>query len=50
MYNLATGFATANSPWYYFSSDEAWMGGYNNNWIADQEAERRCGAHEEHSL
>ena len=37
MYNLATGFATANSPWYYFSSDEAWMGNYNNNWIADQE-------------
>ena len=37
MYNLATGFATANSPWYYFSSDEAWMGNYNSNWIADQE-------------
>ena len=37
MYNLATGFATANSPWYYFSTDEAWMGNYNTNWIADQE-------------
>lgn len=37
MYNLATGFATANSPWYYFSNDEAWMGSYNRNWIADQE-------------
>ena len=37
MYNLATGFASANSPWYYFSSDEAWMGNYNKNWIADQE-------------
>ena len=37
MYNLATGFATANSPWYYFSNDEAWMGNYNKNWIADQE-------------
>ncbi len=37
MYNLATGFATANSPWYYFSSDEAWMGNYNTNWIADEE-------------
>ena len=37
MYNLATGFATANSPWYYFSNDEAWMGNYNTNWIADQE-------------
>ena len=37
MYNLATGFATANSSWYYFSSDEAWMGNYNTNWIADEE-------------
>ena len=37
MYNLATGFATANSPWYYFSNDEAWMGNYNTNWISDQE-------------
>lgn len=37
MFNLATGFATANSPWYYFSTDEAWMGSYNTNWIADQE-------------
>ena len=37
MYNLATGFATANSPWYYFSSDPAWMGSYNTNWIDDQE-------------
>lgn len=37
MYNLATGFATANSPWYYSSSDEAWMGNYNTNWIADEE-------------
>ena len=37
MFNLATGFATANSPWYYFSSDESWMGNYNSNWIADQE-------------
>ena len=33
MFNLAT----ANSPWYYFSTDEAWMGSYNTNWIADQE-------------
>lgn len=37
MYNLATGFPTAPSPWYDFSSDEAWMGSYNRNWIADQE-------------
>ena len=38
MYNLATGFATANSPWYNYSSDEAWMmSGYNSNWIKDEE-------------
>lgn len=37
MYNLATGFASAPSPWYDFSSDEAWMGSSNLNWIADQE-------------
>lgn len=37
MYNLATGFSSAPSPWYEFSSDEAWMGSYNRNWIADQE-------------
>ena len=37
MYNLATGFPSAPSPWYEFSSDEAWMGSYNRNWIADQE-------------
>ncbi len=38
MYNLATGFATANSPWYYYSTDPTWMtAGYNSNWIVDQE-------------
>lgn len=38
MYNLATGFSNADSPWYYFSMDEKWMtGGYNANWIKDQE-------------
>ena len=38
MYNLATGFALASSPWYYFSTDPVWMqGGYNSNWIADEE-------------
>lgn len=40
MYNLATGFATAGSPWYYYSTDPVWMqGGYNSNWIADKELE-----------
>ncbi len=38
MYNLATGFASASSPWYYYSDDEAWMmSGYNSNWIKDEE-------------
>ena len=38
MYNLATGFALASSPWYYYSKDPVWMqGGYNSNWIADDE-------------
>src|SRR5699024_10102154 len=38
MYNLATGFALASSPWYYYSTDPAWMqAGYNSNWIVDEE-------------
>ena len=38
MYNLATGFSLASSPWYYYSTDPVWMqGGYNSNWIADEE-------------
>lgn len=45
MYNLATGFATANSPWYNYSSDEAWMiSGYNSNWIKDEELSSAAGA------
>lgn len=45
MYNLATGFATANSPWYYYSTDEMWMrAGYNSNWIVDQELADASGA------
>ena len=45
MYNLATGFAAANSPWYYYSTDEMWMrAGYNSNWIADQELADAAGA------
>lgn len=45
MYNLATGFATANSPWYNYSSDPQWMtAGYNSNWIADEELSSAAGA------
>ena len=40
MYNLATGFALASSPWYYYSTDPVWMqGGYNSNWISDTDLE-----------
>ncbi|MDO4291620.1 MAG: ABC transporter substrate-binding protein [Eubacteriales bacterium] len=45
MYNLATGFASANSPWYYYSMDEKFMSnGYNSNWIKDQELADAAGA------
>ena len=45
MYNLATGFATANSPWYNYSEDPQWMtAGYNANWIADSELSNAAGA------
>lgn len=38
MYNMATGLSTQHSPWYYYSMDDEWMGGgYNSNWIKDQE-------------
>lgn len=38
MYNLATGFATADSPWYYYGTDEQYMGGgYNSNWIINED-------------
>ena len=38
MYNLAVGFSLVSSPWYYYSTDPVWMqGGYNSNWIVDQE-------------
>lgn len=47
MYNLATGFSTANSPWYTYSMDEAFMtAGYNSNWISDQELADASGAME----
>ena len=40
MYNLATGFSLASSPWYYYSTDPVWMqGGYNSNWISDTDLE-----------
>lgn len=45
MYNLAKGFATADSPWYYYSTDPQWMtAGYNSNWISDQELADASGA------
>ena len=45
MYNLGTGFSSAHSPWYYYSSDEKWMtAGYNSNWIKDEELEATSGA------
>ena len=45
MYNLATGFSLASSPWYYYSTDPVWMqGGYNSNWIADEELEAAAEA------
>ena len=45
MYNLATGFASANSPWYYYSTDEQYMtGGYNSNWIVDEDLAAASGA------
>ena len=38
MYNLGSGFATAYSPWYYYSKDEQYMGaGYNSNWILNDD-------------
>lgn len=40
MYNLATGFSSADSPWYYYSTDESWMvAGYNSNWIKSEALE-----------
>ena len=37
MFNLGNGFSTQHSPWYYYSTDEFYMGTLNNNWISDQE-------------
>ena len=39
MFNLATGFATTNPVWYYFSSDPAYLGPYNTSRIIDAELE-----------
>ena len=45
MYNLATGFSLASSPWYYYSTDPVWMqGGYNSNWISDKDLEAAAAA------
>lgn len=38
MFNMGTGFAKINSPWYYYNMDlEAWGGLYNNSWIVDEQ-------------
>ncbi|MDR1693311.1 MAG: ABC transporter substrate-binding protein [Oscillospiraceae bacterium] len=37
MMNGGTGFATADSPWYYYDTDPTSFGQYNSNFIADQE-------------
>lgn len=37
MYNLGTGFSLQQSPWYYYSTDETYMGSLNSNWIYDEE-------------
>ncbi len=44
MYNLATGFTSAHSPWYYFSMDDDRMGLYNQNWIKDEDLARTSWA------
>lgn len=45
MYNLATGFSLASSPWYYYSTDPVWMqGGFNSNWISDKDLEAASAA------
>lgn len=45
MFNLGTGFASAHSPWYYYSSDPTWMAaGYNANWIVDPDLESTSAA------
>jgi len=40
MFNLATGFGNVSSVWFYYGTDEAFMGIYNNNFIRDAELER----------
>lgn len=37
MYNMGTGFSLQHSPWYYYSTDETYMGSLNSNWIVDEE-------------
>ena len=45
MYNLATGIPVQNNLWYFYSKDPAWMqGGYNSNWIADDELDAAAWA------
>ncbi len=37
MYNMGSNFSLQHSPWYYFSTDEHYMGSLNSNWISDEE-------------
>lgn len=44
MYNLGTGFSLQHSPWYYYSTDEKYLGNLNNNWIVDEELSKAAYA------
>ena len=40
MFNLATGFGNVAYLWFYYGTDDAFMGTYNDNFIRDTELER----------
>lgn len=37
MFNLGTGFATADSPWFYYDTNPEYFGQYNSNFLADEQ-------------
>ncbi len=37
MFNLGTGFSTADSPWFYYDTNPEFFGQYNSNFIADEQ-------------
>lgn len=39
MFNMGTGFNPVQAYWYYYSTDPAYFGGYNTNFITDEELE-----------